>query len=129
MAEKEKLRIDKYLWAIRIFKTRSIAADACNTGKVKCKGMNIKPARTVVLGDQYEIKTENKKWIIEVASLLQNRVAYEEAIKHYIDLSPKEAVEIKQSSAFIFNTGKRQSKQGRPTKKEKRKLDDLLGRL
>lgn len=127
MAEKEKLRIDKYLWAIRIFKTRSIAGDACNTGKVKCKGTNVKPARTVVLGEQYEIKTENKKWIIEVASLLHSRVAHEQAIKHYIDLSPKENVEIKQSSAFVFNTGKRQSKQGRPTKKEKRKLDDLLG--
>lgn len=127
MAEKEKLRVDKYLWAIRIFKTRSVAADACNTGKVKCKGINIKPAKTVALGDQYEIKTENKKWIIEVTSLLHNRVKYEEAIKHYVDLSPEETIEKTQSSAFVFNTGKRRSKQGRPTKKEKRKLDDFLG--
>ncbi len=126
MAEKEKLRIDKYLWAIRIFKTRSLAADACNSGKVKSKGINVKPAKTVALGDQYEIKTENKKWIIEVTSLLHNRHKYEEAIKHYIDLSPKEVIDKTQSSAFIFNTGKRQSKQGRPTKKEKRKLDDFL---
>ena len=126
MAEKEKLRIDKYLWAIRIFKTRSLAADACNSGKVKSKGISLKPAKTVALGDQYEIKTESKKWIIEVTSLLHNRVKYEEAIKHYIDLSPKEIVDKTQSSAFVFNTGKRQSKQGRPTKKEKRKLDDFL---
>ena len=81
MAEKEKLRIDKYLWAIRIFKTRSLAADACNSGKVKSKATNVKPAKTVALGDQYEIKTENKKWIIEVTSLLHNRLKYEEAIK------------------------------------------------
>ena len=89
MTQKEKLRIDKYLWAIRIFKTRSIAAEACNTGKVKCNGTNLKPAKTVAIGDQYEVKTENKRWIIEVTSLLHDRVKYEEAIKNYIDLSPK----------------------------------------
>jgi len=126
MAEKEKLRIDKYLWAIRIFKTRSLAADACNSGKVKSSGTNIKPAKTVALGDQYEIKTEHKKWIIEVTSLLHSRMKYEEAIKHYSDLSPEETINKIQSSAFVFNTGKRKSKQGRPTKKEKRNLDDLF---
>lgn len=126
MTEKEKLRIDKYLWAIRIFKTRSLAADACNSGKVKSNGSSVKPAKTVALGDHYEIKTENKKWIIEVTSLLNRRLKYEEAIKHYSDLSPKEIIDKTQSSAFVFNTGKRQSKQGRPTKKEKRKLDDLF---
>ena len=127
MAEKEKLRIDKYLWAIRIFKTRSLAADACNSGKVKCNGTNIKPAKTVALGDQYEIKTEHKKWVIEVTSLLHSRMKYEDAIKHYSDLSPEETINKIQSSVFVFNTGKRKSKQGRPTKKEKRKLDDLFG--
>lgn len=125
MAENEKLRIDKYLWAIRIFKTRSIAAEACNTGKVKCKGLNVKPAKTVTVGDIYEIKTEHKKWIIEVSFLLHNRLKYEDAIKNYLDLSPEEIKEKIQSSAFVFNTGKRKSKQGRPTKKEKRKLDEF----
>lgn len=125
MAENEKLRIDKYLWAIRIFKTRSIAADACNSGKVRSNGKSVKPAKSITIGDRYEIKTEAKKWIIEVTSLLHNRQKYEDAIKHYIDLSPEEKVDKPQSSAFIFNTGKRQSKQGRPTKKEKRKLDNL----
>ncbi|MGN6603188.1 MAG: RNA-binding S4 domain-containing protein [Ginsengibacter sp.] len=127
MIEKEKLRIDKYLWAIRIFKTRSLAAEGCNSGKVKFNGANVKPAKTVAIGDQYEIKTEQKKWKIEVTSLLHNRVKYEEAIKHYLDLSPEEVVDKTQQSAFVFNTGKRKSKQGRPTKKEKRKLDDWLG--
>ena len=126
MNENEKLRIDKYLWSIRIFKTRSIAADACNSGKVKLNGASVKPAKTVTLGDQYDIKTENKKWKIEVTSLLHNRVKYEEAIKSYLDLSPIESLDKTQSSSFVFNTGKRQSKQGRPTKKEKRKLDDFL---
>lgn len=127
MAEKEKVRIDKFLWAIRIFKTRSLAAEACNSGKVKGNGTNIKPAKTVAIGDQYEIKTENKKWKIEVTSILHNRVKYEEAIKYYIDLSPEETGDKIQSSAFVFNSGKRKSKQGRPTKKDKRRLDDLLG--
>jgi len=126
MSETEKLRIDKYLWSIRIFKTRSIAADACNSGKVKLNGASVKPAKTVALGDQYDIKTENKKWKIEVTSLLHNRVKYEEAIKSYLDLSPIESLDKTQASSFVFNTGKRQSKQGRPTKKEKRKLDDFL---
>ncbi|MEO9020708.1 MAG: RNA-binding S4 domain-containing protein [Ginsengibacter sp.] len=126
MAEKEKLRIDKYLWAIRIFKTRSLAADACNNGKVKCNGINVKAAKTVAINDHYEIKTEHKKWVITVVSLLHNRLGHEEAVKYYIDLSPEETVEKKQSTAFVFNTGKRKSKQGRPTKKQKRDLDNFL---
>lgn len=126
MEERGKLRIDKYLWAIRIFKTRRIATDACNSGKVKNKGINVKPAKTVTIGDQYEVRTEEKKWIIEVTGLLPTRVSFELAIKNYLDLSPEQEIDKHQSSAFVFNTGKRQSKKGRPTKKEKRNLDDFL---
>lgn len=126
MAENGKLRIDKYLWAIRLYKTRAIATDACNSGKVKSKGINVKPAKPVTPGEQYEVKTEAKKWVIEVVGLIHNRVPYEEAIKNYIDLTPEEKPGSLQSSAFVFNTGKRKSKQGRPTKKEKRNLDDFF---
>lgn len=126
MVEKEKLRIDKYLWAIRIFKTRRLAADACTSGKVKFKGVNIKPSKTVSVGDEFEIKTEHKKWVIQVTILLYNRVSFEEAIKHYLDLTPEENIDKTHASSFVFNTGKRQSKQGRPTKKEKRNLDNLF---
>ena len=126
MAEKEKLRIDKYLWAIRIFKTRSLASDACNSGKVKWKGVNVKPAKTVAVGEQYEIKTEAKKWLVEVSGLLHTRVQFAEAIKFYIDLTPEEEKEKIHNSSFVFNTGKRQSKQGRTKKKEKRELDDFF---
>ena len=107
MAEKEKLRIDKYLWAIRIFKTRSLAADACNNGKVKCKGINIKASKLVNVSEQFEIKTEAKKWLIEVSGLLHNRVQFAEAIKYYIDLTPEEQKEKIQTASFVFNTGKR----------------------
>ncbi|HVZ98300.1 MAG TPA: RNA-binding S4 domain-containing protein [Chitinophagaceae bacterium] len=126
MDEKEKLRIDKYLWSIRIFKTRSVAADACNSGKVKCNGINIKPSKTVHVGEQYEIKTEIKKWLIEVTGLLHHRVQYAEAIKYYADLTPEEEKQRIQMSAFVFNTGKRKSRQGRPTKKDRRDLDDFF---
>ena len=126
MAVKEKLRLDKYLWAIRIFKTRSLAADACANNKVKSKGVNMKASKTVTIGEQYDIKTEARKWVIEVIGLLYNRVQYAEAIKFYIDLTPKEAPDAIQPTSFIFQTGKRQSKQGRPTKKEKRNLDEFM---
>lgn len=126
MAEKEKIRIDKYLWSIRIFKTRSLAADACNNGKVKCNGANVKPSKTVSVGEQYEIKTEAKKWLIEVTGLIYTRVQYTEAIQHYLDLSPEEVKQKTEAASFVFNTGKRKSKKGRPTKKEKRNLDQFL---
>ncbi len=125
MTGKEKLRIDKYLWAIRLFKTRSLATEACNNGKVKCMGVNVKAARPVNVGEQYEVKTEAKKWTIQVAGLLHNRMQFSEAIKYYIDITPEEPIEKVHPTAFVFNTGKRKSKQGRPTKKEKRNLDDF----
>src|SRR5919202_6421649 len=126
MAQKEKLRLDKYLWSIRLFKTRTMAAAACDTGKVKQAGTAVKAAKNVNIGDEYEVKTEAKKWVIKVTGLLQNRVAYAEAIKYYIDMTPQEEIERLQFQAASFHTGKRQSKIGRPTKKQRRELDDFL---
>jgi ribosome-associated heat shock protein Hsp15 len=123
---KEKLRLDKYLWAIRLFKTRTLAAAACDTGKVKLQGVNVKAAKNVSVGDEYEVKTEAKKWVIKVTGLLPNRVAYSEAIKYYIDLTPEEELDKLKHQAASFHTGKRQSKIGRPTKKQRRELDDFL---
>jgi ribosome-associated heat shock protein Hsp15 len=125
--EKEKLRLDKYLWAIRLFKTRSQAADACDSGKVKWNGDNAKAARTVSTGDEYEVKTEAKRWRIKVIALLDHRVQYSEAIKYYSDITPAEEVERIQFQAAVFHTGKRLSKVGRPTKKQKRDLDNFMG--
>ncbi|WP_018613879.1 RNA-binding S4 domain-containing protein [Segetibacter koreensis] len=127
MAEpKEKLRIDKYLWSIRIFKTRSLAAEACEKGKIKLHGDSVKASKPVNVGDEYEVKTEAKKWIIKVTGLLANRVQYSEAIKHYIDLTPEEDPDLIKTQAASFHTGKRLSKIGRPTKKERRDLDDFV---
>jgi ribosome-associated heat shock protein Hsp15 len=126
--DKEKLRLDKYLWAIRLFKTRTLAAMACDTGKVKFNGAQAKPSKQVNVGDEYEVKTEAKRWTIKVTALLHNRVKYEEAIKYYMDITPAEEIERLQYQAASFHTGKRQSKIGRPTKKERRELDDFFGK-
>ncbi|RYD53414.1 MAG: RNA-binding S4 domain-containing protein [Sphingobacteriales bacterium] len=122
----EKLRIDKYLWAIRIFKTRTLATAAIDEGKVKLAGVSVKASKPVSVGDRYEIRTPARKWVIEVTGLLQNRQAYEEAIKYYADLSTEEDKAFGQRHAPSFYTGKRMSKTGRPTKKERRGLSDLL---
>ena len=122
----EKLRLDKYLWAIRLFKTRSMAAVACDTGKVKFAGASARPSKNVVIGDEYEVKTEAKRWRIKVTGLLYNRVAYSEAIKYYLDITPEEEIQRLQYQAASFHTGKRPSKIGRPTKKERRELDEFL---
>lgn len=127
MAEaKEKLRLDKYLWSIRLFKTRSQAAEACEKGKVKFQGAAAKAAKTVHIGDEYEVKTEAKRWVIKVTGLLDHRVQYSEAIQHYLDLTPAEEIERMKVVAASFHTGKRLSKIGRPTKRERRDLDDFL---
>ena len=123
---KEKLRLDKYLWAIRIFKTRSLASEACDKGKVKYNGSSVKASRNVHTDDEYEIKTEAKRWRIRVTGLLHNRVQYSEAIKYYIDITPAEETERLQYQASSFHTGKRLSKVGRPTKKERRDIDEFL---
>ena len=126
MAEKEKLRLDKYLWAIRLFKTRAMAAAACDTNKVKLDGTAVKASKTVSVGDEYEVKTEAKRWRIKVTALLHNRVAYSEAIKYYIDITPEEEIQRLQYQAASFHTGKRPSKIGRPTKKERRDMDEFM---
>ena len=125
MPEKEKLRIDKYLWAIRLFKTRSQAADACDKGKVKLQGTNVKASKTVNIGEEYEVKTEAKKWLIKITGLLYQRVQYSEAMQFYLDITPVEAIDKVQFAPSSFHTGKRLSKVGRPTKKNLRDIQEF----
>lgn len=126
MPEKEKLRLDKYLWSIRLFKTRTEAAEACDKGKVKYNGLAAKASKNVSVGDEYEVKTEGKRWRIKVTALLDHRLQYSQAINYYIDITPADEIERLQFQAASFNTGKRQSKFGRPTKKDRRELDEFL---
>ena len=124
--KKEKLRLDKYLWSIRVFKSRSMATEAIDKGRVKLNGENIKASRNVVIGDVYEARTEHKNWVLKVTQLLDGRVAYAEAVKYYEDLTPVEELERVRQVAATFQTGKRLSKIGRPTKKNRRDLGDFL---
>jgi ribosome-associated heat shock protein Hsp15 len=125
-ASKEKLRIDKYLWAIRLFKTRSQAGDACSKGKVKCNGDNVKAAKVVNLGDVYDVKTEARRWVVKVTGLLEKRVQYSEAILHYEDQTPSEELDRVSYEAATYQTGKRLSKIGRPTKKQRRDIEGFM---
>jgi len=123
----DKLRIDKYLWAIRLFKTRTLATKACDEGKVKWEGNNVKPAKVVAIGERYDVRTPDRRWTIEVTGLLHNRMKYEEASKNYIDLTPDEDKRMNERITTAFYTGKRLSKTGRPSKKQRRDLKDFLG--
>ena len=125
MSDTDKVRLDKYLWAIRLFKTRSQASAAIDAGKVKYNEGTVKASRLVGIGDAYQVKTEARKWVIEVTGILDTRVQYSEAIKYYKDNTPPELIEA-QKSAFSFNSGKRMNKSGRPTKKDRRDLDEFL---
>lgn len=122
----EKLRLDKYLWSIRLFKTRTQATAAIDDGKVKWNATTVKPSRIVSIGDIYQIKTPDRRWTIQVTGLLYKRVGYEEAIKNYTDITPEEDKMLNQHLGSSFYTGKRLSKTGHPTKKQRRDLEDFL---
>jgi ribosome-associated heat shock protein Hsp15 len=124
--KKDKVRLDKYLWSIRVFKTRSQATEAIDKGRVKLKGVHVKASRAVVIGDIYEARTEHKNWTLRVTQILETRKAYAEAILYYEDLTPVEELERVRQVAATFQTGKRLSKIGRPTKKNRRDLGDFL---
>lgn len=126
MAEKEKLRIDKYLWAIRLFKTRSLATDACNAGRVKLNGNNLKPSANVKIGDVYQVSKGIEKKIIEVVDLSYTRTDAKIAVTKYKDLTPVEETHAFKS-AFHAPTLRRDRGAGRPTKKDRRETDDLMG--
>ncbi|HEY4874319.1 MAG TPA: RNA-binding S4 domain-containing protein [Puia sp.] len=126
MPASEKIRLDKYLWSIRLFKTRSLATEACDKGKVKYNGSQVKPSKQVHVDEEYEVKTEAKHWRIKVTGILNKRVQYSDAIKYYLDVTPDEEIERLQFQSASFHTGKRLSKIGRPTKKQRRDLGDFM---
>ncbi|RZJ81517.1 MAG: RNA-binding S4 domain-containing protein [Flavobacterium sp.] len=126
MTEIEKLRIDKYLWAIRLFKTRSLATEACKAGRVKFNGQNLKPSAIVKIGDVYQVSKGIEKKIIEVVDFSYNRTDAKIAVTKYKDITPVEDTHAFKS-VFHAPTLKRDRGAGRPTKKDRRETDDLLG--
>lgn len=124
MSEPEKLRIDKYLWAIRLFKTRSMATEACKAGRVKLNGQNIKPSYLVKIGEVYQVSKGIEKKVIRVVDLLYNRAEYKTASTKYEDITPEEETQAFKS-VFHAPTLKRDRGTGRPTKRDRREIDDL----
>ena len=124
MAEQEKLRIDKYLWAIRLFKTRTLATEACKAGRVKFNGQNVKASVVVKVGDVYQVSKGIEKKVIEVVDLLYTRVESKIAVTKYKDITPLEETHAYKST-FHAPVLKRDRGTGRPTKKDRRDIDEL----
>lgn len=122
--EQGTVRIDKWLWAVRIFKTRSLSAEACRTGKVSIKELPAKASREVKINDIIVIKLETVVRTVKVLSLLHNRVSAKLVPLHMEDLTPAseyEKIEIRKAAAFVY----RPRGAGRPTKKERRDLEEF----
>ena len=115
-------RIDQYIWAVRLTKTRSAAAEAVKAGHVKLNGQAVKPAQPVVPGDTIRIWINHRERIIEVVELLDKRVGAAIAQKAYIDHSPPPPPKEILASLPVRDRGS-----GRPTKKDRRELDRLRG--
>ena len=120
----EKLRIDKYLWSIRVFKTRTLATDACKAGRVKKDGLNLKPSYEVKVGDEYQVSKGIEKKVVKVTDLLYNRVDAKKAVLYYEDITPEEDT-YRFKSVFHAPVLTRDRGTGRPTKKDRREIDNL----
>jgi ribosome-associated heat shock protein Hsp15 len=122
----EKVRIDKWLWSVRIFKSRTIATDACKEGKVKFNGVTAKSSQLIQVGDQLEVKKEGFNMQYKVLNLIEKRVAAPIAQACYQDLTPEEELN-KFKEWFVGKSGAefRERGAGRPTKKERRVIDDF----
>ena len=118
---KEEVRIDKWLWATRIFKTRTIASDACKKGRVTIKGQNVKPSHGIRVGQVVEVRKPPVTYSFEVLGLIENRVGAKlvpNYLKNVTSRDQLELLEMVKISGFV----NRQKGLGRPTKKEGREL-------
>jgi ribosome-associated heat shock protein Hsp15 len=120
----EKVRADKWLWAIRIFKTRGLATEACKMGRVLIKGMEIKPSHEVKIGETLFVRKLPVVYTIRVKALTHNRLPAQRVTEFMEDLTSQEELEklkINENAFFRRDRGA-----GRPTKKERRLLDDII---
>lgn len=120
----QNIRIDKYLWAIRMYKTRSLASDACKSGKVKMDEQAVKASRDVKVGDIIEMRIGQMNKVIEIKEIIKNRVKGTLAIEKYTDLTPQEELE-RMEMIRQMKTEHRDRGAGRPTKKERRDLERI----
>ncbi|MCO5232361.1 MAG: RNA-binding S4 domain-containing protein [Chitinophagales bacterium] len=122
MSELAKTRIDKWLWATRWFKTRTLATDACSAGKVKVEGQNVKPSFQVQVGQVIVFQKTGIKYTIQVENIIEKRVGAPQAQTCYIDLTPPEDKE-RLGSSFTHHFEIRDRGIGRPTKKDRREIE------
>lgn len=118
------MRIDKYLWAIRAFKTRTEATDACNGGKVKIAGGNVKPSRPVKIGETIEVRKGPVTFTYLVKAELESRVGAALVPQYAENLTPESEIRKLHAPVETFFVT-RERGTGRPTKKERRVLDAL----
>jgi ribosome-associated heat shock protein Hsp15 len=118
-------RIDKWLWAARVFKTRTIAADACKNGRVTIGGMNVKPSRMVKAGEIIDVRKPPVTYSYRILKCIENRVGAKlipEIYENVTDPQQYEILEMTRISGFVD----RARGTGRPTKKDRRQLDSWL---
>ncbi|HRW62851.1 MAG TPA: RNA-binding S4 domain-containing protein [Bacteroidales bacterium] len=124
MEHEENLRIDKWLWAVRIFKTRSQAAEACKKGRVLIGDVQVKPSRVINIGDIVVVKSPPVTYQYKVLGLLESRKSAQ-VVKDYVeDITPDEEkakLDIQRFTGFEM----RDRGVGRPTKRERRLIDNL----
>jgi ribosome-associated heat shock protein Hsp15 len=115
-------RVDRWLWAVRLFKTRSAASDACRAGHVRLNDARVKPAALVRVGDTVRARVGDRERIVEVARVIQTRVGAPVAAECLIDHTPPEEPRPLQPAV-----AKRERGAGRPSKRERRQLDRSRG--
>ncbi|MFT4645245.1 MAG: ribosome-associated heat shock protein Hsp15 [Planctomycetota bacterium] len=125
MAVLGKVRIDKWLWSVRVYKTRTLATKSCDQGKVKVGEINVKASYKVKVGDVLIAKTNPLKKTLKVLQLIEKRVGAEIAQACYEDISPEEDKIIHNSlkNAFLLPNAYRDKGDGRPTKRDRRTID------
>lgn len=121
-------RIDKYLWAIRVFKTRTEATDACKGGKVKVDGVNAKPSRPIKVGETILVRKGAVQYSYRVLQDLGNRVGAKLVPEYAENLTPESEVAKLKSPVETFFL-KRDPGAGRPTKKDRRSMEDAWDQL
>lgn len=120
----DQVRIDKYLWAIRVFKTRSEATDACNGGKVKVGEANAKPSKAVGAGDHITIRKGSVTYSFKVLHPLEHRVGASLVPDYAENLTPQEELDKLKAPVETFFV-RRERGAGRPTKKDRREIEQM----
>jgi ribosome-associated heat shock protein Hsp15 len=124
----ERVRIDKWLWAARFFKTRSLAARACELGRVSANGQHVKPARDVGTGDRLRVKNESGEFEIDVLGLSDMRGPAPIAQTLYRETEESRALRAKIAEARRTEPRLETDREGRPSKRDRRKINRLRGR-